>query len=143
VTGGTESLLLHASCVAWRGGGVLITGPSGSGKSGLALQLMALGARLVADDQVLLRRDGCDVIAACPPALAGLIEARFVGILRADPQVETRVNLIVDLGQTETARLPQARTCDLLEKPLPLVYRAPGDHFPASLLWYLSFGRQD
>ena len=49
---------LHASAVAIEGRAVLITGPSGSGKSGLALDIIALGARLVADDGVILRREG-------------------------------------------------------------------------------------
>ena len=47
---------LHASAVALDGRGALLLGASGAGKSGLALRLMALGARLVADDRVLLRR---------------------------------------------------------------------------------------
>ncbi len=46
--------IVHASCVAFGGAGVLILGPSGSGKSALALALMGLGAALVADDRVLL-----------------------------------------------------------------------------------------
>ena len=46
--------ILHATCIAWQGRGVLIRGPSGSGKSALALGLMAHGAVLVADDRVKL-----------------------------------------------------------------------------------------
>ena len=45
----TAAVLLHASCVAVAGRAVLITGPSGSGKSSLALTLLAHGAALVAD----------------------------------------------------------------------------------------------
>ena len=42
---------IHATCVDIKGSGVLIVGDSGSGKSGLAIGLIALGASLVADDQ--------------------------------------------------------------------------------------------
>ena len=79
----TSPVLLHASCVAISGRGVLIIGPSGSGKSALALQLMAFGASLVADDQTELTVQGGTLIARCPPTMSGLIEARGLGILRA------------------------------------------------------------
>jgi len=45
---------LHATAVAFDQKAVVITGPSGAGKSSLALQMMAFGADLVADDQVIL-----------------------------------------------------------------------------------------
>ncbi|MFZ9950137.1 MAG: HPr kinase/phosphorylase, partial [Gemmobacter sp.] len=64
-----DPILLHASCVAFAGRGVLILGPSGSGKSGLALGLIALGAGLVADDAVLIAPEGEGVRAARPPGL--------------------------------------------------------------------------
>jgi len=48
----TATTTIHASCVAVDGKGLLITGASGSGKSALALQLMAFGAHLIADDRV-------------------------------------------------------------------------------------------
>ncbi|MDA3887407.1 MAG: serine kinase, partial [Allgaiera sp.] len=60
--------ILHASCVALDGRGVLILGPSGAGKSGLALQLMALGARLVADDRTRLNPRAGRLIARAPSA---------------------------------------------------------------------------
>ena len=50
--------MLHATTVALAGQGVLILGPSGSGKSGLALQLMAMGAELVADDRTIVTARG-------------------------------------------------------------------------------------
>ena len=62
----TESLTLHATCVAMEGRGVLIIGPSGSGKSELALALMAHGARLVADYRVTLNLREEALRATCP-----------------------------------------------------------------------------
>lgn len=82
-----DESLVHASCVSVPRAddgpsGVLILGPSGAGKSDLALRLMARGARLVADDRTRLRRDGDRIRASAPDRLAGLIEARGVGLLR-------------------------------------------------------------
>ena len=56
---------LHASCVAHAGKGILITGSAGSGKSFLALELLARGGRLVADDQTLLEMSQGHLIARC------------------------------------------------------------------------------
>ena len=76
---------LHASAVALTpAAGVLILGPSGVGKSSLALRLMALGARLVADDGVALTVQAGALIARAPAPIAGLIEARGAGILHAE-----------------------------------------------------------
>ena len=47
-------LLVHGTCVDLDGRGILLRGPSGSGKSDLALRLIDSGARLVADDQVVV-----------------------------------------------------------------------------------------
>ena len=98
-------MILHASCIAHRGRGLLILGPSGAGKSTLALEMMAFGAGLVADDRTLLRRDGDRIIADSPPAIRGRIEARRVGILNARAVGPVPLVLAVDLGQAETDRL--------------------------------------
>ena len=138
----TSPVLLHASCVAISGRGVLIIGPSGSGKSALALQLMAFGASLVADDQTELTVQGGTLIARCPPTLSGLIEARGLGILRAQVVPQATVHLIVDCGITETDRLPPHRTLTLLGTEVDLVLNADSNHFPAAVLCYLTGSRQ-
>ena len=105
---------LHATLVLVDGRGVLIRGVSGGGKSSLAVSLLrraeAAGqvARLVADDQVLLEtRDGA-VFGHAPPALAGMIEIRGVGILHQPFAGEARVDLVVDLsGREALERLPE------------------------------------
>ena len=127
-----DGLILHASCVALDGRGLLIMGPSGAGKSALALQLMALGARLVSDDRTEVTAGPRGLLARCPsPAIRGLIEARGVGLLRAEP------------AQDEDHRLPPRRSMAILGSHLPLVLRVRDDHFPAALLLYLEGGRQD
>lgn len=132
---------VHASCVAVAGRGLLICGPSGSGKSALALQLMALGAELVADDRVILQRRDAQVMAHCPPALQGMIEARGLGLLRARPLSAAPLALVADLGAAETDRLPPRRHVAVLGLQLPLVLRADAAHFSFALLQYLRCGR--
>ncbi|MBQ1203352.1 MAG: HPr kinase/phosphatase C-terminal domain-containing protein [Loktanella sp.] len=133
----------HASCVAWADRAVVILGAAGQGKSGLALQLMALGCTLVADDRVILRRDGDMLIAACPPAIAGLIEARGVGILTAKTQPKAQVVLVVDLNETEAKRLPDRRWTRISGLDLPLIARVDVPHFAAIILQLLRSGWSD
>lgn len=139
----TAEVTLHASCVAVDGRGVLVTGPSGSGKSSLSLALMAYGARLVADDRVTLSlRDGA-LWATCPPAISGMIEARGIGILGAEPLEGVAVAVAVDLGQVEGERLPPLRHVTYLGRTVALVLGQRGPHFPAALLHYVRAGRRE
>ena len=135
-------MLMHASCVAVSGRGLLILGPAGSGKSTLALQLMALGADLVADDQTEITLIGAQVVARCPLGLHGLIEARGVGILRAKAIGEAEIALVADLSQPEPDRLPPRRSVTLLGKAIDLVLGRGNPHLPASVLCYLNGSRQ-
>lgn len=135
--------ILHASSVAVDGRGLLILGPSGSGKSALALRLISLGAELIADDRTLVERQGEDLLARCPnTTIRGLIEARGVGILRATSLESVMLTHAVDLSQPETERLPPFRTVTILGVSLPLVLHPQKDHFPDALMLYLRHGRQ-
>jgi HPr kinase/phosphorylase len=112
---------LHASCVLVEGGAVLLRGPSGSGKSDLALRLIELGGVLVADDQVLLTRDGEALLARAPDILAGLLEVRGLGILKFSYQAAAAVGAVIDLVEpSEIERMPEPETVLLLDKTLPL-----------------------
>jgi HPr kinase/phosphorylase len=134
--------ILHGSAVALGASGALILGPSGSGKSALALSLMALGAALVADDRVVLSdRDGLPWISA-PPEIAGLIEARFVGLLAAEAAPGAWLRLVVDLSRTEIERLPPPRTISVLGNDIPLVHKVESAHFAPAILQYLRSGRR-
>ena len=132
---------VHATTIAMQGRGLLILGPSGSGKSTLALELMAVGAALVADDRTdLEERDG-QVVASCPAPLRGRIEARGLGVLAADDAGPVPLALIVDLGRREDARMPQSRKHELLGIALPLVLGPYRPHLYAALRQILLRGR--
>lgn len=137
----TETVL-HASCVALDGRGLLILGPSGSGKSTLAIHLVALGASLVSDDQTRVTLEEGRLVARCPrPELAGIVESRGIGLLRAPVVERVDLTLAVDLGQVESERLPPFRSVTILGTPLALVLQAQNDHFPDALMLYLRHGR--
>ncbi|MGR3634748.1 MAG: HPr kinase/phosphorylase [Shimia sp.] len=138
---GLDDTILHASCVALNGRAVLITGKSGSGKSALALQLMAYGAMLVADDRTVLRQSGSALTARAPSTIRGKIEARGVGILRAQTAAEAEVVLAVDMDRIEEHRLPHPQQVVLLGHSIPLCRRAEAAHFAAAILQYLREGR--
>ena len=90
-------MILHAGLIALRLGGhwagVLIEGPSGSGKSDLALRALAAGFRLVADDRVIVWASGGVAWGRAPAALVGLIEVRGQGVRRVSPAPFARIVL--------------------------------------------------
>ena len=129
-------LRIYGTCVALSGLGVLLRGPSGSGKSDLALRLIDGGAKLVADDQVELALDAAGrVMARAPATLSGLIEVRGIGILRMNAVRTAPVGLVADLTpEDQVERLPEAETCLLLDRHVRRLALAPfNDSTPAKL----------
>jgi HPr kinase/phosphorylase len=106
---------LHASCVSLSGRGVVLLGPSGSGKSDLALRLIDAGGRLVADDRLVVERRGERLIGRPPEAVAGLIEVRGLGIMRIEHCAATPLDLVVELGGAGPwPRVPEPATHEVL-----------------------------
>ncbi len=136
-----DRAVVHGTSVSFERRALLIIGPSGSGKSGLALELMAHGAGLIADDRTLLiaAPDG-PPRAAAPEAIRGRIEARGLGILAATPAPPAPLAAILDLGQRETERLPPHRTCRVLGHEIQLLHNGDTSHFSAAILQYLRGG---
>jgi hypothetical protein len=96
---------IHASCVALGTRGILLLGPSGSGKSDLALRLIDDGARLVADDRTILFASKGKLQARAPASIKGLLEVRGLGIIELPVRPMVKIALVVRLGR-EGPRLP-------------------------------------
>lgn len=116
--------LVHATTVAIGGRGVLISGPSGSGKSDLALRLIDRGAALVSDDRTLVTADGGAAIASAPAAIAGKLEVRGLGILDVSMAGPTPLALCVALTEAMD-RLPEPRTRIVASAELPEIALDP------------------
>jgi serine kinase of HPr protein (carbohydrate metabolism regulator) len=112
---------VHASTVASEGRAVVILGPSGSGKSDLALRLLDRGFTLVSDDQTLVKKDGERLVASAPPNIAGKLEIRGIGIVDMQTVSDVPVALLVELT-SEIQRLPdENRERPVLGIKLPLI----------------------
>jgi len=142
-----SSKMIHGTCLAYGERAVLLRGASGAGKSDLALRCLhcfpaseAKGAffKLVADDQIILSKaeDG-RLMASAPETLAGRIEIRGVGIVRA-PHVVAELGLAVDLVPSDAVRrLPEYPfpTVDYLGIRIPLISLAPFEASAPLKVW--------
>ena len=111
---------VHASCVAIGGRGVLIAGPSGSGKSDLALRLIDRGAMLVSDDYTTLAVADGRLLASPPERIAGRIEVRGVGIVERPFGAGISVALLIDLARAPE-RMPEPETADFAGITVPAI----------------------
>jgi len=112
---------LHATTVALDGRAVLISDPSGPGKSDLALRLLDRGFVLVSDDQTIVKKDGTKLVATAPPTIAGKLEVRGIGIVDVERAENAPVALVVELT-SEIQRLPDdSRDRLILGVRVPLI----------------------
>jgi len=143
--GGTsDQIWLNASAVDIDGRGIAILGASGTGKSALALALVALGAALIADDGLWL------TVTQDPPRLVrpdqspDLIEARGVGLIRVGSiSGRAPLNLVVDLDRTEPHRLPPRRLVAVGKMQCPLILGVGQPTLAPALMLMARHGRAE
>ncbi len=103
---------VHASVALVGERGVLVRGDSGSGKTSIVLALIdadPAGNALVADDRAVLAAANGRLLASAPAELAGLIEIRGQGIVRAPHASPVVIDLVVDLmPAADCPRMPEA-----------------------------------
>jgi serine kinase of HPr protein (carbohydrate metabolism regulator) len=97
---------IHGVLVTVGGIGLLLRGPSGTGKSECALELLRRGHSLVADDLVEISPDTATagLIGASPAALAGRLEVQDIGVVEVERifgplaiRTSQRIHAVVDL----------------------------------------------
>lgn len=122
---------LVATCVAIGDRGVLIEGPSGSGKSALALALIDRGARLVGDDGVMLERSGDRLLARPHPNTNGLIEIRNLGLVSMNVCEEIAICLAIALDAAAPRFIERPGVRDIAGVVLPSITLWPEPAPPA------------
>jgi serine kinase of HPr protein (carbohydrate metabolism regulator) len=120
-------MILHAGLIALRVAGAwkgaLIQGPSGVGKSDLALRALDAGFRLVADDRVVVFASGGGLFGRAPDILRGLIEVRGLGVVRQTALVVAPICLSVRCKPRTDAveRLPDPCSESFLGCDVPIL----------------------
>jgi HPr kinase/phosphorylase len=138
-----ESPTVHACAVLVGARALLIRGPAGSGKSQLALKLIAAAqsgllpfARLVADDRIRLEPCHGRLLARAPDTLAGLIEVRGLGIRELPHESVAVVGGVIELAAPDAERLPKQTEVVVAGIALPQLKIAEGhDPCPSVLAW--------
>ena len=116
------SLVIHATCVDVNGSGILIVGRSGSGKSSLAINLLALGSTLVADDQCEIVRKNNSFRISKPASLPKSIEIRGVGLVSVPMVNETSLDWVVNMDEVEKERMPTPQFTEIGGFRVPTVF---------------------
>jgi serine kinase of HPr protein (carbohydrate metabolism regulator) len=131
-------IVRQATCVAIGGRGVVIEGPSGSGKSSLALGLIDRGAALVGDDGISLEAREGRLWALPPPNIAGKLEIRNLGIVEL-PATMAPIALVIALDPAAPRHIDSAETTVIENHILPLVRLWPDSPvLPLRAEWALS-----
>lgn len=133
---------VHGTAVARDGRGVMIIGATGTGKSSLAMELMAYGADLVADDALNLSSVGEGVLLTCPENIRGIIEARGIGLLSVKSIDQARLAFVVHMDKNAQQRLPAPESMSVLGVEFPLISGKDFQNLAAAVWCLLGDGRR-
>jgi serine kinase of HPr protein (carbohydrate metabolism regulator) len=111
----------QATCVAIGGRGLLIEGPTGSGKSSLALGLIDRGAQFVGDDGVLVQAVKGRLVARPHPRIRGLLEVRNLGLLTFPCLDEAAIALVLRLDEDAPRYIEQAESIEIEGLKIPML----------------------
>ncbi len=115
---------IHANALFLKNKGILILGPSGSGKSDLTLRLiLKYNAVLIADDRTVLENKNGVLKAGCPQNIKGLLEVRGVGICKFNTKTSAKISLVVKLvsSNSKIERMPEPKTTEILGIKIPTI----------------------
>lgn len=119
-------ITIHATTVSVDGAGVVLRGPSGSGKSDLAIRLIHDGAQIIADDQTILYAEHGRLMAQSPPEIAGKMEIRGVGIIKMGPPAVAPVAIVIDMVEIhDVPRIPDFEPIELVGHSVPRIHLSP------------------
>ena len=108
---------IYATCLELNHKGILLIGPSGSGKSDLALRLIKeKQSILISDDRTNIELVSGAIIASCPQTIQGLLEVRGIGIVKMPHKKQSKISLVIELTNnlSQIERLPLFETITLL-----------------------------
>ena len=116
-----QSKKMPGSCVEVEGLGVIFRGPTGSGKSDLALRLIDSGANLIADDITEVAIENGTLITRAPKTIRHLLEVRGIGVLKIGGVLQAKLGVVIDLVTPEQIeRRPEDQSLEVLGKHVPL-----------------------
>jgi HPr kinase/phosphorylase len=113
--------LVHATAIAINDHGVLLVGPSGSGKSDLALRLIDRGAVLISDDIVFIEQSAGKPLLHVAPNIEGRIEIRGVGIVDASHTKSAVMRMVVEMAPPTERLPPENLSTDIAGHSVPMV----------------------